>query len=95
MFSTGNWVINTTSVCIVLVNTRLENLMYMSAFYLLFFFRDLPNAMTRMELESIIRLPDIIHHAKQTVSVLELSARDGVALQKVADWIQHNIKPSS
>lgn len=51
--------------------------------------------MTRMELESIIRLPDIIHHAKQTVAVLELSARDGVALQKVADWIQHNIKPSS
>lgn len=51
--------------------------------------------MTRMELESIMHLPDILNNVKQNLTVLELSARDGVALQKVADWIQHHIKPTN
>ena len=55
---------------------------------------DLPSAMARAELEEIIRLQDILDHARQKVTILEISARDGQGLQDIAKWIQVHCKPN-
>lgn len=48
--------------------------------------------MTRTELDSVVQLNQIVKTAKQTVTVIEASARDGRGLQDVAKWIQDNSK---
>ena len=56
--------------------------------------RDLPDAMTRQEVESLIRLSEIIKNCTQTVTVIEASAKDGQGLESIAHWIQRNSKSS-
>ena len=52
----------------------------------------MPNAMSRTEFDSVVRLDQIVQNAKQQVAVVEASARDGQGLQDIAKWIQDNAK---
>ncbi|KAM4844069.1 LOW QUALITY PROTEIN: ADP-ribosylation factor-like protein 16 [Thomomys bottae] len=49
---------------------------------------DLPCYMTIEEMKSLIRLPDIIAGAKQSISTAEISARKGTGLAQVLHWLQ-------
>lgn len=49
---------------------------------------DLPCYMTVEEMKSLIRLPDIIACAKQSITTAEISARDGTGLATVLLWLQ-------
>ncbi|KAI8506385.1 ADP-ribosylation factor-like protein 16 [Branchiostoma belcheri] len=52
---------------------------------------DLPSSMTLTELKSLMRLEDIVCHAKQKVTVLEISAREGQGLLETIAWLKdHN-----
>ncbi|BFZ03138.1 hypothetical protein BsWGS_06177 [Bradybaena similaris] len=48
---------------------------------------DIPNGMTRSELESLMRLDEVIKCATQKITVLETSAKTGHNLDKVARWV--------
>ncbi|CAG5119056.1 unnamed protein product [Candidula unifasciata] len=48
---------------------------------------DIPNGMTRSELESLMRLDEVIRCATQKITVLEISAKTGHNLEKVARWV--------
>ncbi|XP_045841818.1 ADP-ribosylation factor-like protein 16 isoform X1 [Meles meles] len=49
---------------------------------------DLPCYMTVEEMKSLMRLPDIIASARQSVSTVEISARRGTGLAAVLRWLQ-------
>ncbi|XP_010616926.1 ADP-ribosylation factor-like protein 16 [Fukomys damarensis] len=49
---------------------------------------DLPCYMTTEEIQSLLRLPDIIACAKQKITVAEISAREGTGLARVLHWLQ-------
>ena len=50
--------------------------------------------MNRIELQSLMRLNDVVRHCVQQVDVVECSAKDGgVGLQNVVSWLQQNVKP--
>ncbi|XP_064225682.1 ADP-ribosylation factor-like protein 16 isoform X2 [Aotus nancymaae] len=49
---------------------------------------DLPCYMSTEEMKSLIRLPDIIACAKQDITTAEISARKGIGLAGVLDWLQ-------
>ncbi|XP_077980346.1 ADP-ribosylation factor-like protein 16 [Glandiceps talaboti] len=51
---------------------------------------DSPCAVNRVELDSLIRMKEIIACAKQTISVLEISARGGQGLHELVKWINSN-----
>lgn len=44
--------------------------------------------MTVEEMKSLIRLPDIIACATQTITVADVSARTGTGLATVLQWLQ-------
>ncbi len=50
--------------------------------------RDLSGVLTRTDLDSILRLEDVIKSAPQKISVVEASAREGTGLGEIARWIQ-------
>lgn len=56
---------------------------------------DLPCYMTTEEISSLMRLPDIIAHAKQSISTAEVSARKGTGLARVLHWLQDTHGASS
>ncbi|XP_006823999.2 ADP-ribosylation factor-like protein 16 [Saccoglossus kowalevskii] len=56
---------------------------------------DSPCAMKRVELDSLIRMDEIIKHAKQPITVMEISAREGEGLDEVIKWLGDNYKPST
>uniref|UniRef100_A0A9L0IHK0 ARF like GTPase 16 n=1 Tax=Equus asinus TaxID=9793 RepID=A0A9L0IHK0_EQUAS len=49
---------------------------------------DLPCYMTIEEMQSLIRLPDIIACAKQNITTAEISALRGTGLSEVLRWLQ-------
>ncbi|MBZ3888290.1 ADP-ribosylation factor-like protein 16 [Sciurus carolinensis] len=55
---------------------------------------DLPCYMTMEEIKSLIRLPDIIACAKQNITTVEISAREGTGLAKVLQWLQDEPRSS-
>ena len=59
---------------------------------LLFFNKtDLPLGMPLVEYKSIMRLEDIIAHARQPIEVVEGSCWSGDGLEAVEKWIGHNL----
>ncbi|XP_021096912.1 ADP-ribosylation factor-like protein 16 isoform X4 [Heterocephalus glaber] len=49
---------------------------------------DLPCYMTMEEIQSLLRLPDIVACAKQNITIAEISARKGTGLAGVLHWLQ-------
>ncbi|XP_054564844.1 ADP-ribosylation factor-like protein 16 isoform X2 [Eptesicus fuscus] len=49
---------------------------------------DLSCYMTVEEMKSLIRLPDIVACATQTITVADISARTGTGLTEVLRWLQ-------
>ncbi|KAB1266452.1 ADP-ribosylation factor-like protein 16 [Camelus dromedarius] len=49
---------------------------------------DLPCYMTTEEMKSLIRLPDLVACAKQSITTVEISARNGTGLSEVLRWLQ-------
>ena len=56
---------------------------------------DLPGAMTRLELDSLIYLDRVVSDSVQNVMVIEASAYNGLNLADIAKWIHQYSKPSS
>jgi len=53
-------------------------------------------SMNRLELQSLMRLDDILRQCQHQVEVLDCGARDGgVGVQNIMTWIQQNVKPST
>lgn len=51
---------------------------------------DAPSRMRRNTFASIVRLDDIMHHAKQPITVIEVSAMTGVGVGAVQQWLIDN-----
>lgn len=49
---------------------------------------DMPGAMGRVEFDNLCQIGNIIKFAKQEITVLEASAKDGQGLQEIVGWIQ-------
>jgi len=49
---------------------------------------DSPDCMSISEISALIRLPDIIANARQNITVLECSFREGTGLQGILKWLQ-------
>jgi len=48
--------------------------------------------MSRLELDFVMRLNEIQKHARQKMTLLDISARQGKGLQEVTRWIQQHTK---
>ncbi|XP_006869569.1 PREDICTED: ADP-ribosylation factor-like protein 16-like [Chrysochloris asiatica] len=55
---------------------------------------DLPCYMTVEEMKSLMRLPDIIACAKQSITTAEISAREGTGLAGVLRWLRDTHRAS-
>lgn len=53
---------------------------------------DIPCAMSRMEISSIMRLEDIIQRSNQKISVVETCLHNGRGLSQVVDWLKQTCK---
>ena len=49
---------------------------------------DSPDCMSMSEISTLIRLPDILGNAKQDITVLECSFREGTGLHGILKWLQ-------
>ena len=58
-------------------------------------YSDRPNRVSRVEFDAILRLEDLTSHCPQPLGVVEVSARDGQGLAKVAQWIKEHAKPQT
>ncbi|XP_075418474.1 ADP-ribosylation factor-like protein 16 isoform X1 [Tenrec ecaudatus] len=56
---------------------------------------DLPCYMSVEEMKSLMRLPDIVACAKQNITTMEISAREGTGLAGVLHWLQDTHRASS
>ncbi|XP_030064526.1 ADP-ribosylation factor-like protein 16 [Microcaecilia unicolor] len=73
--------------CIQLLSVLSANPLATACVLILFNKIDLPCYMSLLELKSLFRLNDIISCAKQPITVLEVSARDGTGLPAVLQWL--------
>ncbi|XP_045155459.1 ADP-ribosylation factor-like protein 16 [Echinops telfairi] len=55
---------------------------------------DLPCYMSVEEMKSLMRLPDIVACAKQNITTVEVSAREGTGLAGVLHWLQDTHRAS-
>ncbi|KAH0629401.1 hypothetical protein JD844_011453 [Phrynosoma platyrhinos] len=53
---------------------------------------DLPCYMSLVEMKSLFRIQDIISFAKQPITILETSARDGTGLSNVLQWLNSTLR---
>ncbi|XP_025022597.1 ADP-ribosylation factor-like protein 16 isoform X1 [Python bivittatus] len=53
---------------------------------------DLPCYMSLVEMKSLLRIQDIMSCAKQAITVVEISARDGRGLSDVIKWLQSTLR---
>ena len=49
---------------------------------------DSPDCMTMCEISVLIRLPDIVANARQDITILECSFREGTGLHEILKWLQ-------
>ncbi|XP_035950100.1 ADP-ribosylation factor-like protein 16 isoform X3 [Halichoerus grypus] len=56
---------------------------------------DVPCYMTVEEMKSLMRLPDIIACAKQSISTVAVSAHKGTGLAEVLHWLQDTLGTDS
>ncbi|KAK7506623.1 hypothetical protein BaRGS_00002098 [Batillaria attramentaria] len=52
--------------------------------------KDVPSIMSNSEIEWLLRLEDTRQHATQKITVLEISAKTGLGLDRVSRWIFDN-----
>ncbi|XP_029454972.1 ADP-ribosylation factor-like protein 16 isoform X5 [Rhinatrema bivittatum] len=73
--------------CVQLLSVLSADLLATASVLILFNKIDLPCSMSLLELKSLFRMNDIISCAKQSITVLEISARDGTGLPAVLQWL--------
>nr|XP_033817954.1 ADP-ribosylation factor-like protein 16 [Geotrypetes seraphini] len=73
--------------CIQLLSVLSADTLATASVLILFNKIDLSGCMSLLELKSLFRLNDIISCAKQAITVLEVSARDGTGLPAVLQWL--------
>lgn len=56
---------------------------------------DSPDHMSRCEISSLIRLADILACARQDITVLECSFREGTGLREILKWLHDKSSPAS
>lgn len=56
---------------------------------------DSPDCMSMSEISAIIRLRDVLANAKQDITVLECSFREGTGLNRILKWLQEKCCASS
>lgn len=56
---------------------------------------DLPCYMSLVEMKSLFRIPEIISCAKQPITVVETSAREGTGLPDVLRWLRSTLQDPS
>ncbi len=83
-----------SAMCIQLLDVLTNPKLKAAPILLLLNKTDMPNAVSRVEFESIIRLTDIIENSSQKITILETSARSGKGLQEVGRWISDHSKPN-
>ncbi|KAM4664576.1 ADP-ribosylation factor-like protein 16 [Discoglossus pictus] len=76
-----------SSSCIQLLSMLSAPLLAGASVLVLFNKLDLPCCMSLVELKSLFRMDDIISCAKQPITLLETSARDGTGLHDVMQWL--------
>ncbi|MBN3310438.1 ARL16 protein, partial [Amia calva] len=81
-----------SSSCVQLLSILSAELLQHASVLLLFNKIDLPCPMTLVEMKSLFRLDDIITHASQPITVLELSARSGLGLREALRWLDSTLK---
>ncbi|KAM8945677.1 ADP-ribosylation factor-like protein 16 [Pelodytes ibericus] len=83
--------------CIQLLSVLSSPLLIAVSVLILLNKMDLSSCMSLVELKSLFRMDDIISCARQPITVLEVSARDGTGLQDVLRWLQlsHDSKISN
>lgn len=56
---------------------------------------DSPDCMTMSEISAIIRLREVLENARQDITVLECSFREGTGLDRILKWLQDKCYASS
>nr|XP_014340042.1 PREDICTED: ADP-ribosylation factor-like protein 16 isoform X2 [Latimeria chalumnae] len=81
-----------SSSCIQLLSVLSAQPLQETKVLILFNKIDLPCYMSVVEMKSLFRIDDMVSCSKQSISVLEISARDGTGLQDVGKWLHSNHK---
>ncbi|XP_067860057.1 ADP-ribosylation factor-like protein 16 isoform X4 [Heptranchias perlo] len=81
-----------SSSCIQLLSVLAAEQLQQTSVLILFNKVDLPCHMSLVEMKSLFRMDDIIACAKQRLSVLEVSSRDGRGLEDVLKWLRSHCK---
>ncbi|KAL0993549.1 hypothetical protein UPYG_G00109560 [Umbra pygmaea] len=76
-----------SSSCIQLLSVLSAEPLHTASVLVVFNKRDLPCAMSLVEMMSLFRMDDIIASAPQRIQTLEVSARSGQGLQEVLSWL--------
>uniref|UniRef100_A0A8C4TQX8 ARF like GTPase 16 n=1 Tax=Erpetoichthys calabaricus TaxID=27687 RepID=A0A8C4TQX8_ERPCA len=77
-----------SSSCIQLLEVLSAPALELATVLILFNKIDLPCPVSLLEMKSLFRLDGIISCAKQSITVLEMSARSGQGLRDVLAWLQ-------
>ncbi|XP_053309165.1 ADP-ribosylation factor-like protein 16 [Spea bombifrons] len=87
--------VQVSASCIQLLSVLSSDLLASASALVMFNKMDLPSCMPLVELKSLFRMDDIISCAKQPITVLEISARDGTGLQDILRWLQSSRDPKT
>ena len=83
------------SACIQLLEVLSSKQTQEMAVLLIFNKIDSPDCMSMSEISAIIRLREVLANAKQDITVLECSFRDGTGLDRVLKWLLEKCSVSS
>ncbi|XP_078509983.1 ADP-ribosylation factor-like protein 16 isoform X3 [Lissotriton helveticus] len=78
--------------CVQLLSVLSAEPLLTASVLILFNKIDLPCYMSIVEMKSLFRMNNIIACAKQPVTVLEISAREGTGLPQVLQWLHSSCK---
>lgn len=76
------------STCIQLLEVLASKETHEMPVLLIFNKIDSPDCMNMSEISTLIRLPDIVANARQDITVLECSFREGTGLHEILKWLQ-------
>lgn len=76
------------STCIQLLEVLASKETHEMPVLLIFNKIDSPDCMSMSEISTLIRLPDIVANARQDITVLECSFREGTGLHEILKWLQ-------
>ncbi|XP_075760298.1 ADP-ribosylation factor-like protein 16 isoform X2 [Pelodiscus sinensis] len=81
--------------CVQLLSVLSAEQLASAAVLILFNKIDLPCYMSLVEMKSLFRIPEIISCAKQPITVVETSAREGTGLPDVLRWLRSTLQDPS